>query len=139
MHFSTLASCLAIAGFALAQTPTSSAASGQVSVHVIQVSNAQAALTYSPNSIQANVGDMVQFQFYPKNHSVVQSTFDQPCQPIQNINASVPGFFSGFQPVSLNQSSQPTFTIMVQNTSPIWFYCAQAKHCQGGMVGVVNP
>ena len=32
----------------------------------------------------------------------------------------------------------PTFTIKVKNTKPIWFYCSQGKHCQSGMVGVIN-
>lgn len=33
----------------------------------------------------------------------------------------------------------PVFTIDVNSTAPIWFYCATGKHCQGGMVGVINP
>jgi hypothetical protein len=31
------------------------------------------------------------------------------------------------------------FTVMVNSTDPIWFYCGQVGHCQGGMVGVINP
>jgi len=31
-----------------------------------------------------------------------------------------------------------TFTIDITTTDPIWFYCAQAMHCQAGMVGVIN-
>lgn len=33
----------------------------------------------------------------------------------------------------------PTFTIAVEDAKPIWFYCSQGRHCQSGMVGVVNP
>jgi len=33
----------------------------------------------------------------------------------------------------------PTFTIEVNDTKPIWFYCSQGKHCQSGMVGAINP
>lgn len=36
------------------------------------------------------------------------------------------------------QLQMPVFTVMVNDTNPIWFYCATAKHCQGGMVGVIN-
>ncbi|MCJ1302301.1 hypothetical protein MMC08_005104 [Hypocenomyce scalaris] len=131
------------AGSAVAAVVTSSATgsspapSGMVSVQVVKVSNKNGSLQYEPNNIQAEAGTMVQFQFYPKNHSVVQSTFDQPCQPINNIQSNVTGFFSGFMPVA-EGAEMPTYTIMVNNTSPIWFYCSQAKHCQSGMVGVIN-
>ncbi|KAL8686089.1 MAG: hypothetical protein Q9218_007356 [Villophora microphyllina] len=146
------------AGTAPMSTGTSS---GQVQVHVVKVSNKKGDLTFEPNNLQAAPGSMVQFHFYPKvsirdntnalarhvkadkfvtqNHSVVQSTFDQPCQPINNNNASVDGFFSGFMPVKANDSMMPSFTIMVNDTKPIWYYCSQGKHCQAGMVGVINP
>ena len=35
-------------------------------------------------------------------------------------------------------STVPSFTIAVNNTAPIWVYCAQAKHCQAGMVMAIN-
>ena len=41
-------------------------------------------------------------------------------------------------PVSESATTRPVFTIAVNDTKPIWFYCSQAKHCQGGMVGVIN-
>ncbi|KAL9010172.1 MAG: hypothetical protein Q9173_004872 [Seirophora scorigena] len=121
---------------ALAGTATPS---GQVMMHVVKVSNKAGSLTFEPNNLQAAAGSMVQFQFYPKNHSIVQSTFDQPCEPIQNHNASASGFFSGFMPVQAGDAMRPLYTIMVNDTRPIWYYCSQAKHCQGGMVGVINP
>jgi len=44
-------------------------------------------------------------------------------------------------PVSNTSTSDtiPTFTITVNGTSPEWFYCGQAKHCQSGMVFAINP
>ncbi|KAL8785619.1 MAG: hypothetical protein Q9213_003273 [Squamulea squamosa] len=108
-------------------------------VHVVKVSNKKGDLTFEPNNLQVPPGDMVQFHFYPKNHSVVQSTFDQPCEPINNNNASVPGFFSGFMPVKPDAGMKPSYTIMVNDTKPIWYYCSQGKHCQQKMVGVINP
>lgn len=30
------------------------------------------------------------------------------------------------------------FTITVNDTKPIWYYCGFPNHCQGGMVGVIN-
>ncbi|KAL8654924.1 MAG: hypothetical protein Q9226_003248 [Calogaya cf. arnoldii] len=115
------------------------APSGQVMVHVVKVSNKKGDLTFEPNNLQVPAGHMVQFHFYPKNHSVVQSTFDQPCEPINNNNASVAGFFSGFMPVKPDAAMMPSYTIMVNDNKPIWYYCSQGKHCQQKMVGVINP
>ncbi|KAF1980079.1 hypothetical protein BU23DRAFT_443963 [Bimuria novae-zelandiae CBS 107.79] len=113
-----------------------------VATHVIQVGGPNGSLTFSPDNVKAAVGDLVQFQFHPKNHSVVQSTFDQPCVPIQNVMPNMTtAFFSGFMPTnaSLRATSQVlTYTIRVMDTKPVWFYCSQAKHCQGGMVGAIN-
>lgn len=123
---------------AAAGAAASSGAAG-VKVHVVKVGDESGtSLTFSPADIKAAVGDMVQFHFYPKNHSVVQSTFDQPCEPISNHQPNVQGIFSGFMPVSANSTEMPSFTIPVTDTKPIWFYCSQGKHCQSGMVGVIN-
>lgn len=36
--------------------------------------------------------------------------------------------------------AQPSvFEVKVNSTDPIWLYCTAPKHCQGGMVGVINP
>lgn len=50
-------------------------------------------------------------------------------------------FFSGYMPTNatdLAAGKQLTYTIRVMDTQPIWFYCSQATHCQGGMVGAIN-
>ena len=76
-----------------------------------------------------------------QNHSVVQSTFDNPCVPIQNIMSNkTDAFFSGFMPTAAaaNSSQFLTYTIRVPDDKPIWFYCSQGKHCQDGMVGAIN-
>ena len=31
------------------------------------------------------------------------------------------------------------FVVTIQNTNPLFFYCAQVGHCMAGMFGVVNP
>jgi plastocyanin len=116
---------------------TDGAAGANVAVHVVTVGSMAGAKTFSPNNIKVAVGEMVQFQFAPKNHSVVQSTFDQPCQPV-NQNSNVTGIFSGYMPVAANATSIPTFTILVNDTKPMWLYCSQATHCEDGMVMVIN-
>jgi plastocyanin len=96
-------------------------------------------LTYSPSNVTAAAGDFVQFQFAAGNHTATQSNFDNPCTPISQ-HSNMTGFHSGFQPVAASASSGqvPTFTIQINNTSPLWVYCAQGKHCEAGMVMVIN-
>jgi len=90
-------------------------------------------LAYSPEAISAQVGDQVVFHFNPKNHTVTQSSFAQPCGHKDG------GFDSSFMPVMANSTqAQPTFTIQVNDTKPIWVYCRQTGHCGKGMVFAVN-
>lgn len=90
-------------------------------------------LTYQPSWVDASVGDVVEFDFLEKNHTVTQSTFDTPCI----FNPA--GVKSGFRPNPENIPGKETFTFNVTDTKPKWFYCAQAKHCQAGMVFAINP
>ena len=116
--------------------------SGMVNTHIVQVGGPNGSLSFYPNNVQARPGDLVQFQFHPKNHSVVRSTFDQPCIPMGNIQANATNtFFSGFMPTNSSfgtNSNVLTYTIRVMDTKPIWYYCSQARHCQNGMVGAIN-
>lgn len=81
---------------------------------------------------------MVQFQFYAGNHTVTQSNFDNPCVPISTINASAVGVYSSFMPVSAAARTLPVFTVMINDTKPVWIYCSQGPHCQKGMSMVIN-
>lgn len=144
MFFSkTLVAFSSLAAFVSAQSPTGSGAnpSESVKVHVVQAMTSNGAPVFMPSEIQADVGDLIQFQFHPMNHSVVQAAFADPCVPIGDSPAGngTVGFFSGFMPVSQDAQSMPTFTFEVKDTKPIWFYCSQGKHCQAGMVGAINP
>lgn len=115
---------------------------GMVNTHIIQVGGPNGSLAFYPSNVQAAPGDLVQFQFHPKNHSVVQSTFDNPCVPIQNIQANkTDAFYSGFMPTNASlgaTSNVLTYTIRVKDAKPVWFYCSQGRHCQNGMVGAIN-
>ncbi|KAL8679677.1 MAG: hypothetical protein Q9224_007012 [Gallowayella concinna] len=42
-------------------------------------------------------------------------------------------------PVKPDAAMMPSYTIMINDTKPIWYYCSQGDHCQDGMVGVINP
>jgi len=120
-------------------TSSAMSATGSVAVHVIKVSDKNGSLVYSPASIHVPVGDMVQWHFYPKNHSIVQAAFSNPCAPISNVMPNVTTFFSGYMPVKATDQEMPALTMMVKDAMPFWYYCSQGKHCQKGMVGVINP
>lgn len=72
----------------------------------------------------------------PGNHSVTQSSFDAPCDPLGN------GFDSGNILISDSSSGFPTWNLTITNASqPIWFFCKQLvpqPHCNVGMVGSIN-
>ncbi|TVY34158.1 putative GPI-anchored cupredoxin [Lachnellula occidentalis] len=130
MQFTTLAlSAMSVAG-ALAAT-------AGTTVHVVKVGSSNGSLTFAPNDIKVPAGDMVQFQFAPNNHTVTQSTFAKPCVPISQAS-NVTGIYSGFMPVKATDTNTPTYTMMVNDTKPIWLYCSQGKHCQAGMTMVIN-
>lgn len=116
---------------ASASGPASTSSGGGLQVNV----GKDGLFKFSPDTVNASTGDTIQFNFFPLNHSVVQSSFDKPCQPQSN------GIFSGFMPVSGQGQGNMTFTITINDTTPIWLYCAQTagSHCQSGMAMVINP
>lgn len=81
----TLFATLTIAGLAAAVT------------HQIQ---AGPGLTFEPETLNASTGDVLEFHFYAKNHSVALGDYDKACQ-----FPETGGFFSGYVPVSGNISS----------------------------------
>lgn len=94
-------------------------------------------LTYSPESVTAKEGDIISFQFLAKNHSVTQSSFNDPCT---RLTTPTLGIDSDYQPVPANASMVPQWSFTVVNASaPLWFYCKQGAHCKAGMVFAVNP
>jgi plastocyanin len=109
-----------------------------VSAATINVTVAEnGTLTFTPSSVTANNGDVVAFQFVAGNHTVTQSSFTDPCTMLTTPTL---GIDSGFQPVSANATMVPQYSFSVTNaSSPLWFYCRQARHCEAGMVFAVNP
>ncbi|KAJ5020487.1 hypothetical protein J3E73DRAFT_395442 [Bipolaris maydis] len=98
------------------------------------------AQTHTIQATMANVGDTVEFAFYPLNHSVVRAEYGFPCIPYEMTGASKIGFFSDFHPVDTVLSSPPTYRIVINDTDPIFFYCSAPGSCINyGMVGAINP
>lgn len=112
-------------------TTTALALIGMTQAANIDIVVGKNGLTFEPNTTTAAQGDTLTFKFWPMAHSVVQGAFGSPCTPSDN------GFNSDFVRTTSGAANR-TFVVTVNNTDPIWFYCSQGRHCQSGMVGVVN-
>ncbi|PYI02524.1 hypothetical protein BO78DRAFT_400434 [Aspergillus sclerotiicarbonarius CBS 121057] len=119
-----------------ATTTTTSA----IATHTVQVGSKEDPHQYSPHNITAAVGDIIVFEFYPRNHSVVKADYNAPCVP-----ASGTIFYSGSFNSFNEQDGElvgppPTWSLVVNDTTPTFFYCTAIDSCIGnGMVGVINP
>jgi plastocyanin len=95
-------------------------------------------LIFTPTQIFAVPGDTVNYFFLDLNHTVTAGDPLDGCNPSGKFN-------SGFVPVAANVAavagvaSKPSFSVLVKSFAPITVYCAQAQHCQKGMVMVINP
>ncbi|KZV89701.1 hypothetical protein EXIGLDRAFT_721116 [Exidia glandulosa HHB12029] len=93
---------------------------------------------FMPRTVNAEPGESVIFAFPPgANHSVIQSRPDAPCTALEG------GFRSRHFDLtrSTDQRDRQFFVIQVNNTDPIFFYCAvpgPPAHCTNGMFGVIN-
>ncbi|KGO75201.1 Cupredoxin [Penicillium italicum] len=107
-------------------TTTTSSLTG-ITTHIIQVGPKSNPHQFVPPNITANVGDVVVFDFYPTNHSVVKADYLAPCVPA-NGNIFYSGAFLNFNQQDGQLVGPPTF-----------FYCTAIDSClKNGMVGVIN-
>ncbi|CBF76721.1 hypothetical protein AN4815.2 [Aspergillus nidulans FGSC A4] len=95
---------------------------------------------YVPRSLNASVGDLIVFEFYPRNHSVVQADWKAPCMPADG-NYFFSGIKNDFNEVNGQVVGRlPTWNWTVDREEPTFFYCTGADSCiRNGMVGVINP
>ena len=119
------------AAFVFGPVPTISPATS----HFVDV-GADGDLRFNPNSIDAAVGDWIFFRFLQLNHSVTQSTLDQPCSPAG-------GYDTGFNFNPLNQTGviNQIVPFLVRDSEPAFFFCRQTvpeSHCAAGMVFAIN-
>ncbi|KAF7932794.1 uncharacterized protein EAE98_004093 [Botrytis deweyae] len=90
---------------------------------------------YTPETVNAAIGDMIVFNFEMANHTLTQSAFTTPCEKL-----ATGGMDSGFVPnVNNTISPPPAMAMQVMVDTPQWFYCRQAGHCGSGMVFSINP
>jgi len=105
--------------------------------HRITVGGPGGVIAFSPANITAQVGDTITFVFQQKNHTATASSFGAPCVDLLSSTAQA-GFDSGFMPVAADATTFPTYTVQVNNTTPIWAFCRQTGHCGQGMVFAAN-
>ncbi|KAL5385621.1 hypothetical protein DPSP01_004734 [Paraphaeosphaeria sporulosa] len=83
---------------------------------------------------------IVEFDFYPVNHSVIRAEYEHPCIPYEMTGRGKVGFWSGFHAPDALLGDPPKYTVRVNDTAPVFFYCSAPDSCtKQGMVGVVNP
>ncbi|RDL34599.1 uncharacterized protein BP5553_07727 [Venustampulla echinocandica] len=122
----------------LQPSPTSSSTSSSAApTHTLSVG--AEGHVFTPSSVTANVGDFVEFLFYPLNHSVARAEFKKPCIPYEVSGVGKQGFWSGFHPLNVVASNPPAFLIKINDTQPIFFYCSAPGACIDGMIGAINP
>lgn len=109
---------------------------GAKKTHRVEVGTFNGKLLYVPNQVNAAIGDVVEFDFLARSHSLTQSEFLTPC----TYNG---GFDTGLNQVNPNnQSGLFVIPFEVKTDKPQWFYCKQqmpTPHCFSGMVFGLNP
>ncbi|EAS34054.3 extracellular serine-rich protein [Coccidioides immitis RS] len=108
--------------------------------HTVKVGAKEDPHQYIPHTIKADVGDVIEFEFYPRNHSVVQADYLAPCVPATG-RYFYSGIFNSFdEEDGMLVGKPPTWKLTVNDTKPTFFYCTAIDSCiVNGMVGVINP
>jgi len=101
---------------------------GSGATHTVIVAPTQGVLRYVPFVVNASVGDTVLFMWGANNHTVTKSSQLELC----NKTSDAP-FASG------EQNKPFSFTQVVNDTNPTFYYCGTPGHCEKGMFGIINP
>ncbi|KAK2062593.1 extracellular serine-rich protein [Colletotrichum caudatum] len=125
-----------------ARTESTSSPAGNPSVtaaetHTIAVG--VSGFSFTPSKVDANVGDTIEWLFYPDGHSVIRAEFGFPCTPYEYVDIGRQGFYSGNTSVKAITNDMPRFRVLVNDTDPIFFYCGAPGSCyKEKMIGVIN-
>ncbi|KAL2271141.1 hypothetical protein VTJ83DRAFT_512 [Remersonia thermophila] len=118
-------------------TATSSSSKGPATVTIAVGANGH---FFTPTEATANVGDIIKFNFYPGGHRVARAAFGWPCIPYEYANINKPGFYTGIFTPQVVSNDPPSYSVRVNDTEPIFFYCAAPGSCiDYHMIGVINP
>jgi plastocyanin len=131
-------SSTAAASTTTASTPTGTSSASAVTHTVLVGQDTQ--FKFSPDTVNASVGDSITWVFYPGGHTVVRASFGWPCIP-WNMSTDLPGFFySGEIAPQTVVDPLPQYTIQINDTAPIFYYCSAPGSCiNQHMLGVINP
>jgi plastocyanin len=94
--FSLLLAVSAQTATATTNSKATSTTSTGIATWTIKVGHRSDPHQYVPHSLKASVGDIVVFEFYPRNHSVVEADYDVPCQPAHKPSIFTSGHFNSF-------------------------------------------
>jgi plastocyanin len=97
--------------------------------HTIIVAPTKGVLRMVPFATEAAVGDTIEFIWHADQHTVTKGSALQLC----NQSADASTFDTGLQNHSFS------YLQVVNDTNPLYYYCAHPGHCQNGMFGVINP
>ncbi|MCJ1335740.1 hypothetical protein MMC09_001013 [Bachmanniomyces sp. S44760] len=116
-------------------TSTTSATRAAETFHV-DVGTFNGKVQFVPDQLNAEIGDIVLYNFLAKSHSLTQSNFSTPCTANGEFDTGLN------QPNPKNISGLFVIPFEVKTKSPQWFYCKQPgppNHCGLGMVFGLNP
>jgi plastocyanin len=85
------------------KTASAATATTTTKIFDVNVGNEEGALIFEPDIVTASLKDVINFHFYPINHSVAQSSFEKPCEPLAGGVGQLP-IFSGFLPIKSGES-----------------------------------
>ncbi|KAF4341386.1 hypothetical protein FBEOM_4634 [Fusarium beomiforme] len=124
---------------ATAEETSTGTSSGEAVTHTVNVG--ASGHKFTPNEVKAEVGDIIEWRFYPTDHWVIQGDYDVPCIPYNYAGLNrKEGFSSGLQKVQAISDDGPRFRVRVNNTDPFVFYCGAPDSCsKSKMIGIVNP
>ncbi|PCD30762.1 hypothetical protein AU210_010435 [Fusarium oxysporum f. sp. radicis-cucumerinum] len=123
---------------ATAEESSTGTSSGEAVTHTVNVG--ASGHKFTPNEVKAEVGDIIEWRFYPTDHWVIRGDYDNPCIPYEYIGVNRQGFSSGTQKVQAITDDGPRYRVRVNNTDPFFFYCGAPESCsKWKMMGVVNP
>ncbi|KAJ3494645.1 hypothetical protein NLJ89_g10766 [Agrocybe chaxingu] len=116
--------------------PTAFAAEYLVGVGKDERPGARKGMGFDPSVIHPVAGDVIAFEFRSGQHSVVQSTFENPCTGNGGFKTDV---VTVDDSIPVDAPGLPTIRLAVNDTNPIWFFDEAGGLCKQGAVLAVNP
>lgn len=106
--------------------------------HVVTV--AKTAHRFDPEILNATIGDVITFEFYPVTHSATLADYRAPCVPWSAYHIGDKDIWSGLITEEKPRANPQTWSWRVDTNDPRFFYCSSPGSCAGwGMVFAVNP